>query len=255
MTNIADYLDYVDPADRGIAGFGGGGHHGGGGHPGGHHGGGGWHGGGGGWGWGGPGYWGGSYEPQIITVEREAPRPDRYIGVRPGETLRCAQQPIGDGLWRCHLGIIYDVTKYELRANGLVRRGLAGFGADVKAPIRMLTTTPFAPQQQQQMPTALRPGTALPSLTYQPSSTPTSTPTPGPSQCPPGSTFDAAQNACVCGPGTGPNAEGTACVPMGGGDVPTGDGSQGAGGGESGSSSGWLWIAVGAFVAWRALKK
>lgn len=244
MTNIADYLDYVDPTDRGVAGFGlgrlHGGHHHGHGHPG-HWGGHGW---GGGWGWNGPAYWG-QVEPQIITVEREARAPERYIGVRPGETLRCAQQPIGDGLWRCHLGTIYDITKWELRANGLVRRGLAGMAA---LPFRPTLTTPVptAVPRTVLQPSAARliPRQALVFPTT-PSPTPTPTPTPTtPDGCPAGSMFDATQNACVCAAGTGPNADGTACVPT-----------TGAGGGDEGSSSGWLWIAVGAFVAWRALKK
>jgi hypothetical protein len=144
VTDLSDYLDAVAL----------GGPHGGGGHGGGHHGGGGHHyprGGGGGY-WGG-GWTGPSYEPSFLVVDRPAERQTRYLGVRPGERVNCAQRPMADGVWRCADGtVVYDVTRYELRANGLVRRGLAALGA---FPIAAKLVAPaLAPLAQRQVMTA-----------------------------------------------------------------------------------------------------
>lgn len=264
---LADYLDAVPEKDRGdFAGSAGGlgiphghgGHHGGGGH---------WHGGGGrrwGGGWGGGPWWGGAYEvPVPYYIETQA-QPERYIGVRPGETLRCAQQPIGDGLWRCHLGIIYDVTKYDLLPNGLARKGsvpLRGFGV-VPAQVRTTSGTvrpaPWTPAGPGPEPIRLRAAPVTPGRYVAPGFTPAMpvrttapapvehdvTPTPvEPSYTTaPGPTMSPGPVLAPGGPTSTPY---TGPVDPGGGAA--------AGGGTS-SSRGWLWMLGGAALIWRALK-
>lgn len=102
-------------------------------------------------GWSGPIVWGGGYYPEpayspTFVVEREPAAPaaaPSYVGVAVGARPRCGGE-IAPGVWRCGPTTFYDVSRYELRANGLVAKALRGLGA-VQYAGQLTTTRKLAP--------------------------------------------------------------------------------------------------------------
>lgn len=284
---LADYLDALSPIDRRaleqvrvsngpLEG------------PHGHHGHGGWHGGGA---WGG-GPWGGGYAYEVpvpIYVDRPAtPVADRYVGIRPGDPIPRQCHEVTTGIHRCSDGtIFYDVTRYTLRSGSLVAlHGLAPLVHPATASSRtqaqlyyaarpwerVAAPAPFAAPSSP-MPSAAaikaayaasagaltadssaQPPAPAPAPSYanapKPSASPQDASAPSyanaqpfatqqtqagpPARCPDGMVYDPPTNTCALPPG----------------DTGAGGGAQPS----SGSGMGWLLIALGVGVAWKALK-